>query len=269
MSVVGHLEELRKRIFYVLIALLLGTIISFVFIKQIILFLKAPIADLNIKLYYFKPYEKLTTYFKIALFAGLIISVPFSLYQVTRFILPALYNKERRFYFGILPLIFVLFLGGAFFCYKIIAPISFKFFTTFMQGDDVIPLWGIKDYFSLLMLLVFFTGVIFQLPLVMMLLARIGIVTGKALAKYRKHAIVIIFILSAVITPPDVVSQILLAIPTVLLYEISIFLAKTMSKKREKEMQEILREEQAPNDVYNDDNTKDTYDYNPYDSKKL
>ena len=82
-----------------------------------------------------------------------------------------------------------------------------------MQGDDVLPLWGIKDYFSLLMLLTFFTGVIFQLPLVMMLLARIGIVTGKGLAKYRRHAIIIIFVLSAIITPPDVISQILLAIP--------------------------------------------------------
>ena len=99
MSIVGHLEELRKRIFYLLIALVCGTIVSFIFIKEIILFLKAPIAGLNIKLYYFKPYEKLTTYFKIALFSGLIVSVPFTLYQISRFILPALYNKERRFYF--------------------------------------------------------------------------------------------------------------------------------------------------------------------------
>lgn len=270
MSMVGHLEELRRRILYIVIAVLIGTIASFIFIKEIIIILKAPISNLNIKLYYFKPYEKLTTYFKMAFFIGLIATLPFIIYQISRFIMPALYKKERKFYYFFIVIILILFSIGAYFCYKVIAPISFKFFTTFMKGDDVLPLWGIKDYFSMLTMLVFFTGIIFQLPLIMMLLARLGLITGEGLVKFRKHAILIIFVVAAIVTPPDVISQILIGIPTLLLYEISIHLAKFMSRKRAKQMREIY-ENDLNNDENNSDNGdhSDTYDYDPYNERKV
>lgn len=270
MSMVGHLEELRRRILYIVIAVLIGTIASFIFIKDIIIILKAPISNLNIKLYYFKPYEKLTAYFKMAFFIGLIATLPFIIYQISRFIMPALYKKERKFYYFFVVIILLLFSIGAYFCYKVIAPISFKFFTTFMKGDDVLPLWGIKDYFSMLTMLVFFTGIIFQLPLIMMLLARLGLITGEGLVKFRKHAILIIFVVAAIVTPPDVISQILIGVPTLLLYEISIHLAKFMSKKRAKQMREIYENDlnSDENNSYNG-NPSDTYDYDPYNEKKI
>ncbi len=242
MTVVGHLEELRRRLIYIIIAVVLGSIISFIFIKKIIFFLREPISGLNLKLYYFKPYEKLTTYFKIALFSSLVGLMPFVVYQISAFIIPALYKKERRIFYISIFFIVILFCTGAYFCYKIIAPISFKFFVDFMSGDGVIPLWGIKDYFSLLSLLVFFTGIIFQLPLIMMLLARIGIVSGKMLAKFRKHALLLIFIVAAIVTPPDVISQLFLGIPTYLLYELSIHLARIAGKRRKKSLERREKE---------------------------
>ncbi len=265
MSVIGHLEELRRRLLYIIIAVILGSIISLIFIKNIVAFLKEPINALNLKLYFFKPYEKLTTYFKIALFTSLIGLMPFVIYQISAFVVPALYKKERKFYYVAVFFILLLFATGAYFCYKIIAPISFEFFVNFMQGDGVIPLWGIKDYFSLLTLLVFFTGIIFQLPLVIMVLARIGIVTGKQLAKYRKHALLIIFIVAAIVTPPDVISQLFLGVPTYLLYEFSIHLARIAQRRRRKaEMERMANIEEEYQD-----NSKQTYNYDPYDDSKL
>ena len=271
MSVIGHLEELRRRLIYILVVIIIGAIVSLVFIKPIILFLRAPIQDLNLKLYYFKPYEKLTTYFKIAIFTSMVITMPFILYQISAFIVPGLYKKEKKLYFVLILFVLFLFLLGAFFCYKMIAPVSFRFFVEFMQGDDVMPLWGIKDYFGLLTLLVFFTGIIFQLPLIMMILARFGVVTGDGLAKVRRHAIVIIFIVAAVITPPDVLSQILLAIPTVILFEISILLARIMTKRRKKLYYDDMEEDKAEPEIDEPEQrrVKDTYDYNPYDKEKM
>jgi len=268
MPVVDHLEELRRRIIYVLIGIITGIILSLVFIKYIIIFLKAPIADSGIKLYYFKPYEKITAYLKISFFLGLIINIPFLLYHLTAFILPALYKNERKFYFLLIVFTGILFVIGAYFCYKIIAPISFKFLINFMSDDEVLPLWSIKDYFDMLMLFIFLTGIVFQMPLIMVLLARLGVVSGKFLAKYRRHAILAIFIIAAIVTPPDVVSQILVAIPMILLYEISIILARITSKRMEKrilqeENEEIFNRKSGSKPGYN------PYENNPYDKSRM
>lgn len=177
--------------------------------------------------------EAFFTYLKAALLAGVFFSSPFILYQIWAFVSPGLYEREKKY---VLPYLFVssfFFIGGATFCYFIVFPIIFRFFLSF--GSEFIrPLPAIREYLSFTIKLLLAFGLLFQWPPMILFLARMGVVSPNTLSQNRKYAILVIFVIAAILTPPDLVSQLLLAGPLLLLYEISIWLARIFTPKKGK-----------------------------------
>jgi len=174
--------------------------------------------------------EAFFTYLKAALLAGIFFSAPFILYQIWAFVSPGLYAREKKYVF---PYIFVssaFFLAGALFCYFIVFPVIFRFFLSF-ASESIRPLPAIKEYLTLTIKLLLAFGLLFQWPALVLFLSRMGVVSAPFLASNRKYAILIIFIAAAVLTPPDLISQLLLAGPLLAIYEGSIWLAKIFGKK--------------------------------------
>lgn len=175
---------------------------------------------------------QLTYHIWASLIAGFIMSFPYVAWEIWRFIKPALYQKEKKNITGLVIFVSLLFFLGVFFAYFIIVPLTVNFLLTYdVMGASVKNNPLISSYFSTVLNLVLGTGVIFQMPIVIYFLAKIGLVGPKFLKRYRRHSIVVIMILAAIITPPDVVSQILVAIPLLVLYEISIVIAKRVYKE--------------------------------------
>jgi sec-independent protein translocase protein TatC len=175
---------------------------------------------------------QLTYHIWASLIAGFILAFPYVAWEIWRFVKPALYHKEKKNITGLVIFVSLLFFMGVSFAYFIIVPLTVNFLLTYnVMGDTVKNNPLISSYFSTVLNLVLGTGVIFQMPIFIYFLAKIGLVSPKFLKRYRRHSIVIIMILAAIITPPDVVSQILVAIPLLVLYEISILIAKRVYKE--------------------------------------
>ena len=170
---------------------------------------------------------------KVSFLAGVILGSPVIIYQFWVFVAPGLYQKERRYLVPIVLLSVVFFVGGALFCFFVVFPFGIKFFLSFAT-DVIQPLLSMKEYLSFASKMLLAFGLIFELPLVLIFLAKLGIVSVDFLRKNRKYAILLIFIVAAILTPPDVVSQILMGIPLMILYEISIIGAMVFGKKKEK-----------------------------------
>jgi sec-independent protein translocase protein TatC len=326
-----HLEELRKRIIIILISFIVLTVGAYFFKEQIYYFLIEPLDGLDLKLIHIKVFDKFLAFLKISLYTGIVLSFPIIIHQLSKFILPALYSHEKKWYFRTLGVIIILFFLGAFFAYKVLTPMSLQFLIQFgnekkeevakanKENNDtnskktipdniVKPLlsvneklsvinsqlktviqektsdpeqlieinknltliyqdfqrlneninilkpkkenkWrniesnlSISDYFDWILIFVLMIGVVFQLPLVMTVLAKIGIVSDKSLGKFRPYALILILVTSALITPPDLISQVLVGIPVYLLYEVSILLARIIRKRRERSEQELEEE---------------------------
>lgn len=237
MSFLEHLEELRKRIVNSLIAILVGMALSFFFINQIFDFIMLPLARLlpaGSKLIYNEPTEAIVLYLKLGGLAGLIVSAPVIMWQVWMFIAPGLYAKEKRFAFPFIFLTTVGFVGGAAFSHYMLFPFAWQYLASF-GNDYLIFLPRIESVFSLYIKLLLGMGLIFQLPTVVFFLARMGVVTAGFLARKTKYAILIIFIIAAVITPtPDPMTQSLMAAPMIALYGISIAIAWLFGKRKPK-----------------------------------
>jgi sec-independent protein translocase protein TatC len=182
-----------------------------------------------------------TMQFTAAFVIGLIISFPYVFWEVWSFIKPGLHRKERKFSRGAVFFVSLLFLLGVSFGYFVLCPISIYFFSTYQISDVIVNEFDITSYVSTVVTLVFGSGVLFQLPMVVYFLAKIDMLTPEFMRKYRKHAVVAILIIAAFITPPDVFSLTLIAIPLYLLYEISIFIASSVAKnKRKRELEEEI-----------------------------
>ena len=244
-----HLIELRQRLLRSLVAVLIACCVCYYFAQPIFGFLMEPLATVvreqtGRRLIYTGLAETFFTYLKVAFFAGLFLSFPIVANQIWKFVAPGLYKNERRAFLPFLiasPVLF--FLGGAM-VYYLVFPLAIKFFISFETAPGTTPLpiefeGRVSEYLSLVMKLIFAFGLFFQMPILLTLLARAGIVSAAALAAKRRYAVVILFIVAAVVTPPDVVSQIGLAIPGIILYEISIFLARMMEKKRAQQQAEL------------------------------
>jgi sec-independent protein translocase protein TatC len=225
-----HLIELRRRLLYCVLALALCFGVSFVFADRIFAFLVQPLVhafgtDAPGRLIYTKLYEAFFVEVKVALFAGFFLSFPILANQLWLFVAPGLYRQEKR---ALLPFLIatpVLFLTGAALAYYVAMPTAFAFFLGFQSTEAGIPLSALPtmgDYLSLVMHFIFAFGLAFLLPVLLMLLERAGIVTRDQLKKSRRYAIVAAFAVAAVLTPPDVLSQLMLAIPLVLLYEVAL-----------------------------------------------
>jgi len=232
----SHLEELRKRLITAFIAVGVGFVIAFGFKERLFKILVHPLVNVMKEgetLIYTGLPEAFFTYLKVAFLTGLIVASPIILYQFWMFVAPGLYKKERRMMMPIVVLSSFFFMGGALFGYFIVFPWGFKFFLGFAT-DTIRPLPSMKEYFgfSAKMLLAF--GLVFELPLVLTFLAKLGIVSVEFLKKNRKYAILVFFAGAAILTPPDVITQIMMALPLMVLYEISIIGAKIFGKKKEK-----------------------------------
>lgn len=232
MTFLEHLEELRWRIIYSLIGIVVGTIIAWIFIdffiEQVLL---VPAKEAHLKLQNLKPFGQLFLYFEVAIIIGLILSFPNVVYQIWKFIAPALKEKEKKYITSIVIFTTFCFLCGVVFAYFVMLPLTLKFAAQF--GSPTIENnFAIDEYFSIILSVIIGAGLVFELPMLSFFLSKIGILTPKFMRKYRRHAIVIILILAAILTPgTDPVSQIILAIPLVFLYEISILVSKIFQKK--------------------------------------
>jgi len=231
----SHLEELRKRLVRILIAVGIGFFVCYYFKDFLFKIITQPLVAAlpkNSHMIFTGLPEAFFIYMKIAFFASLFLTSPYIFYQIWRFIAPGLYADEKK---HVLPFVFsstFLFISGVLFGYYLALPPAFEFFVAF-SSDFLKPMISFREYlsFSLKMLLAF--GISFEMPVFIFFMARIGIVNAKMLRKQRRYAILVIFIAAAILTPsPDAFSQILMAIPLMVLYEISIFLSKYAEKKR-------------------------------------
>lgn len=238
----SHLAELRTRLLWVIAAMTIASSLSFIYVDSIYGFLVQPLADAmgpgdSQRLIYTSLTEAFFTYVRVALFAGVFLTFPVLLIQIWGFIAPGLYKNERKAFLPFLlatPALF--FLGGACVYYAVL-PMAWPFFLSFQTtaGETALPIQleaRVGEYLDLIMTLIFAFGLCFQLPVVFTLLGRAGILTPDHLVKSRKYAVIVIFIVAAILTPPDIISQIFLAIPLLGLYELSILLMRHAAKSK-------------------------------------
>jgi sec-independent protein translocase protein TatC len=243
MPLLDHLIELRRRLMWSLGAFLICFFICYHFSTQIYSFLAEPLATIleersgqNRHLIYTALYEAFFTYLQVALFAAAFVSFPIVASQIWMFVAPGLYRSEKRALLPFLvatPLLF--FLGGAL-AYYFIFPVAWRFFLSFQTatGAGGLPIEleaKVSEYLGLVMKLIFAFGIAFQLPVALTLLAKVGIINSKQLKKFRRYAYVGMFVIAAILAPPDVITQTGLAVPLILLYEVSIFSARWVEKK--------------------------------------
>jgi len=237
-----HLLELRRRLMWSLLAVLLAFLVCFWFARPIYNLLLWPYrlavgSDVPIEMIYTAPQEFFFTQVKLAIFGAIFIAFPVIASQIyMMFVAPGLYRGERQAFLPYLIATPILFLLGAALVYFVAMPLAMKFFLSMQQtGDTQVQIHltaKVSEYLSLIMALILGFGICFQLPVLLTLLARAGLITAAGLKRYRRHAILGVFVVAAVLTPPDPISQISLAIPTILLYELSIFAVRLVEKKR-------------------------------------
>ena len=232
MSFLDHIEELRWRIIYALIGVVIFTIAAWIFIDPIIEFvLLKPARDANASLQNLRPFGQLFLYIQVAIIVGIIASLPNIFYQLWQFIAPALRKREQKYILWIVFFSTFCFLLGITFAYFVMLPLTMKFAAQFGTAE-IANEFAIDEYMSIIISVMLAAGLVFELPMVSFFLSKLGILTPKFMRTYRRHAIVIILVLAAFLTPgADPVSQVILAVPLVLLYEISIFISKISSKK--------------------------------------
>ncbi len=224
----GHLAEFRRRLIYCLAALALASGASYAYIEDIIAFISAPAG----KLYFMQPAEVFFSYLQVAVCTGFLVTVPVWAYQLWRFVRPALTGKERRGVFLLVPAAVILFYSGLAFSYALVLPPAMRFFMDF-ASSSLQPMFSLSVYLSFFMSFTVPFGLAFELPLVLLVLSRLGLVTPQGLRRKRKAFIVLDFIFAAVISPTgDAFTQMMIALPVLILYEGSILVMKWLDKGR-------------------------------------
>ncbi len=251
--IMEHLIELRTRIIRSLVAFLFTMSISFYFADDIFNFLSLPIIRLldsynqNTELIYTGLQQGFMVHIKISIFSGFLLAFPFISFQLWRFVAPGLYKNEKNAFLPFLIASPVLFLIGAAFAFYVVMPLAFDFLLNFQQnqGDGLVDILKIKylgsinEYLSLTMAFIIAFGLCFQLPVLLTLLGKVGLISSSGLATFRKYAVVSILIVAALVTPPDVITQIILFSVVYTLYEISIFLVRRVETNKSKDGAQI------------------------------
>ena len=231
-----HLSELRNRIIKVLIFLGLAFLVSYFFSAEILSLISRPVRPYLVategKLIFISPFEKFFSHLWVSLFSGIVLSSPFWLYQIWKFISPGLYKEERKWSLLFVGSSSLLFFSGILFVYFVVYPFSFRFLLSF--GGEELPYISLKPYLSFFLRTAFVFGLVFEMPLLLFVLLKLNIVTAQQLAKARPYVVVSIAFLSAMITPPDIFSMLFMMAPLYILFEASVFLGSKFIKNEEK-----------------------------------
>lgn len=238
MSVYEHLGELRKRLIIVLVFFAAALVVSFFFVDDVILYLQRTAEAKHLTMNAFRLTDPIKVYFQFAFVISAVLSAPVLLYQIWAFVSPGLYEKERKVTLSYIPASIVLFLAGVSFAYFVLFPFVVRFMSQLADQLGVQQMIGINEYFQFLLQLVLPFGIVFQLPIVVLFFTRLGLITPQLLVRIRKYAYLALLILAAVITPPDVLSQVIVMIPLTILYEGSIWVARIGYRKAQRAAEE-------------------------------
>ncbi len=246
MTVAGHLGELRRRIFWCVLVFVVLSVVCFVFIQR---FVDAALAlSTGFSFVYLSPSELLTSYMKLALVLGLVLASPFILWQIWAFVQPGLTEREASSARRAVISGFVFFLLGAAFCYFLILPLTLQFLYSFNGSKDIAANISFNSYMSFILGMLLAFGVVFEMPVLSYLLSRLGLLKPQTLVKARKYAVLAVFLVAAIITPPDVLSQIMTALPMLALYELSILVSRAAARRREGEDDDEDEEDEEDED---------------------
>ena len=226
MPLTSHLEELRSRIIKSLLAIVFGSGVAYFFLDEITNFLTAPVG----KLYYMQPGEAFFTYLKIDIVAGFLIALPIIFFHAWRFFLPALTKSERAALGLLVPASVILFFAGLVFSFFLIMPVALKFFMGF-STDNLQTMFSFQNYFDFVIMFALPFGFVFEMPLIIIVLGKLGILTSEFLGKYRRIVFFLSFVVGALVTTPDVITQIAVAVPVMLLYEVGYLVVKYILHK--------------------------------------
>jgi len=232
MSLIAHLGELRKRIFWVVIVLVLGMTGGFFVAKPVLIFLKNDSPLPNVVWNVFGPWDAMRVYMQVAFIISLIFVVPVALYHLWAFVKPGLHKEEQKATLRYIPFTVVLFLVGLAFAYYVVIPMAFKFTSSLTKSLELTETYGINQYFSFIFNLLLPISLLFELPIIVMFLTRLRIVNPIRLRKLRRYAYLLLTVISAIVTPPDALSAILVAVPLFILYELSVFLSRIIYRKQ-------------------------------------
>jgi len=238
-SLTEHLEDLRKVLIRSFIAIFIGTAVSYGLFKDIVMdIVVGPLHNLGQDLVFLSVTEGFFTQLKVAFFAGIILASPIIIWQILSFVLPALYSHERKIFFPLLFLGVLLFAGGIVFGYVFVLELGLRVLLINFSGG-LTPMISVSKYVSFVISFLLPFGLVFEIPLVTYFLTKIGFVTPKFLRDKRKYVILIMFIIAAVLSPgPDIIAQLFLALPMVVLYEISIIISAILFRKKKKQLEE-------------------------------
>ncbi|QKF64895.1 twin-arginine translocase subunit TatC [Campylobacter corcagiensis] len=231
-EITPHIVELRKRLVISALALIVGFVICFFFWEPLFDFLLKPLLKIlpqNSEVIFTHPAEAFFTAMKVSFFAGFLLTLPIIFWQFWLFVAPGLYDNEKKY---VLPFVIsatIMFIIGCAFCYILVLPTAFNFLINFGGGENMVAMPRIGEYVGFFIKLMLAFGISFELPIVTFFLALLGLITDKSLKDFFRYAIVLIFVFAAVMTPPDILSQFLLAVPLIVLYVGSIYIAKIIN----------------------------------------
>jgi sec-independent protein translocase protein TatC len=231
MTFLEHLGELRIRLIRCVIALTLAMIICFIFSDKLIALLIDCVPKDKVQVVTLHPIEAFLTILKLSLVGGLFVAFPVLFYEIWMFIAPGLYKKERRFVLPLAIASWIFFVAGGVFCYLVVFRFALTFFAS-MAGSAAGNMWGLSNYLNFMIRFLLAFAIVFEEPVIILLLAKVGLVSKAILSKFRPYAIIVMFVLAAIITPPDPFSQLMCAAPLLLLYEFSIIMIGFVEKKK-------------------------------------
>ncbi|WP_221568983.1 twin-arginine translocase subunit TatC [Alkalihalobacillus sp. TS-13] len=227
------MKELRTRLLWILLVFVLSMIVGFLLAEPVLEYIKATQHSRSIEWNVFSIGDAFHVYLKISFIIALTVTTPFSMYQVWKFIFPGLNRNEQRVALLYIPFVSFFFLTGILFSYFLVFPAVFQFMTSFSERIGASEVYGINQYFSFMFRLILPVGIVFELPLLVMFLTHLGVLTPKKLRKTRKKAYIILLILAAMITPPDIVSHLLVSTPLILLYEVSVVCSNVIFSRKQ------------------------------------